>query len=137
MGAGGENLAEIRDVGGVGVRYGEVERAEGGSHGHLVFDGVRGFGAVFASQDDVDCEFLAGANAAAGGGERVDRQGLPSIDGLDTESHVLQLQRIEAALHHVGYWDCGGERDLHGHAVVGGKDIVDLHRSGGVLQIDL
>src|SRR5215470_4104263 len=102
MRAGGEHLAKIRYVGGVGVGNGEVEWAQGGSDRHLVFDGALDFGSVFSSQNDVECELFAGTNTAAGGDERVDGQGLPLIDGFDAESHVLQLQSLEAALHHVG-----------------------------------
>ena len=76
---------------------------------------------------DVQLDLFAGAHLAARRGDSVDGELLLLVEGFQIERDLLQLERIEAALHDEGDRDGGGERGLHGAAVIGGEHIVDAH----------
>ena len=49
-----QDLAEIGEIGGAGVRDGEVEQARSRADGHLVIHFARGLGAIVAGEQHVE-----------------------------------------------------------------------------------
>ena len=110
---GGEHRAEIREVGGVGVGHGEVERARLGADGHLHNPACGWFRRRFRRSA------APGAAPSRRGAPRGCESERPSISSCFfwskasmRRSTLLQPQGVEAALHHVGQRDGGGQRSL-------------------------
>ena len=57
-------------------------------------------------------------------------------ESFDVDRHLLQFERAEAALHHVGHRDGGGKRNQHGGAVIRGVHVLEPHRRGRILEFD-
>ena len=71
------------------------------------------------------CTFSPALTSLRDGGDAVDGELLFAVEGFQVEGDALELQGVEAALHDIGERHGGGERGLHGGAVIAGQQIVE------------
>ena len=134
---GAENLVEIREVCRGGVRHGEVDRTRLGADGRLVGHLTRDFPTVVPGQRHVDPDGISRVRLAPRGCDPIDAQLLLQVVGFDVEVHLLQRERVVAALHGVSDREGGGHGGQRRGAVVRGGNTGDSHGRKCVLKLDL